>query len=154
MHAKNTKTNESHSGLELPRFASLGRDVTNVRSGPGQKYPIKWVVQKKGLPVEIIREFDNWRRIKDHEGQEGWVYHTLLSGKRTALIIGDGAVDAYEDMPSHKTQKANVSMRLEPMSLVDVSQCIESWCELHVAGISGWIKRKLIWGVYEHENID
>ena len=88
----------SNSGLELPRFVSLAENKTNVRAGPGKKYPIKWVLNRKSLPVEVILEFDHWRKIIDHEGQSGWVFHALLSGKRTGIIIGSDPVPAYENL--------------------------------------------------------
>ena len=70
----------------LPRYVSLASDQVYVRAGPGSRYPIQWEFRKKGLPVEIVLEFDTWRKIKDYEGQEGWVHQSLLSGRRTGLI--------------------------------------------------------------------
>ncbi len=144
----------SVTGLPLPRFVSLSRDETNVRTGPGQKYPVKWVIQKADLPVEIVLEYGNWRKIKDHEEQEGWVYHTLLSGKRTALIMGVVAVNAYTKPIKNNDSKSIVSLQLEPLSLVEIDRCEDRWCEIKAGGFSGWIERNLLWGVYEHENID
>lgn len=74
------------SGLPLPRFASLGSSKINVRVGPGQKYEVAWIFIQNGLPIEIIQEFDAWRKIRDSEGAEGWIHKTLLSGRRTALV--------------------------------------------------------------------
>ena len=76
----------AYSGLPVPRFVSLKTDRVNVRGGPSREHDVTWVFTKPGLPVEIVAEFENWRRIRDVDGQEGWVYHSLLSGKRTALI--------------------------------------------------------------------
>ncbi len=75
--------------LPLPRFASLDSSEVNLRAGPGKDYPILWVYQRKGLPVEIIQEFDTWRRIRDRDGTVGWVQQNLLSGKRGALVIDE-----------------------------------------------------------------
>lgn len=144
----------STSGLPLPRFVSLARDVTNVRAGPGQQYPVKWVVKKKALPVEVILEFDHWRKIKDHEGEQGWVYQTLLSGKRTALIQGEKAVPAFDKNPSLNSRKASVSLMLEPLSLVEINHCNGAVCHMSVSGLSGWIEKKSLWGVYETEKFD
>ncbi len=71
------------SGLPLPRFVSLKPGRVNLRVGPGRDYAVTWLFLKSGLPVEIVQEYDNWRRIRDSEGTEGWVYQSLLSGKRT-----------------------------------------------------------------------
>src|SRR5688572_779143 len=74
------------SGLQVPRFVSLKSDRVNVRGGPTKDHDVAWVFTRSGLPVEITAEFDNWRRIRDSEGSEGWVYHSLLSGRRTAVV--------------------------------------------------------------------
>ncbi len=144
----------SNSGLPLPRFVSLAGKKTNVRAGPGQKYPIKWVLNRKNLPVEVILEFDHWRKIKDQDGQEGWVFHTVLSGKRTAITLGSDPVYAYERPFLPNGKKSRVSMYLEPSVLVKIEECKGIWCKVSTSGYSGWVERKFIWGVYEHENID
>src|ERR1700704_6452203 len=74
------------SGLPVPRFVSLKSDKVNVRAGPTKDHDVAWVYNRAALPVEVTAEFENWRRIRDWEGAEGWVYHSLLSGKRTALV--------------------------------------------------------------------
>src|SRR5919204_606278 len=74
------------SGLPLPRFASLRSDEVNVRTGPGTRYPVDWVFKRKGMPVEIVAEFENWRKIRDWQGASGWVHQSLLTGKRSFII--------------------------------------------------------------------
>src|ERR671931_2204472 len=74
------------SGLPMPRFVSLKPDRVNVRGGPTRDHEVSFVYTRAGLPVEITAESDNWRRIRDWEGSEGWVYHSLLSGRRTAVV--------------------------------------------------------------------
>ena len=73
------------SGLPVPRYVSLKSDHVNVRAGPTKDNDVAWVYTRSGLPVEITAEFENWRRVRDSEGAEGWVYHSLLSGRRTAI---------------------------------------------------------------------
>ncbi len=154
--AQNKSNNDifNASGRPLPRFASLAKNETNVRAGPGQKYPIKWVLKRKDLPVEIILEFDHWRKIKDHEGGEGWVFHSLLSGKRTAIILGSDPVYAYKKPFDTFGKKSRVSMYLDPKVIVELKECKDAWCKVLTSGYSGWVKRNLLWGVYESENID
>ncbi|WP_163980849.1 SH3 domain-containing protein, partial [Raoultella ornithinolytica] len=74
------------SGLPVPRYVSLKSDHVNVRAGPTKDQDVTWIYTRSGLPVEITAEFENWRRVRDSEGAEGWVYHSLLSGKRTAVV--------------------------------------------------------------------
>ena len=71
----------------MPRFVSLKSDRVNVRAGPNKDQDVAWVYTRAGMPVEITAEFENWRRIRDWEGAEGWVYHSLLSGRRTAVVV-------------------------------------------------------------------
>lgn len=139
----------SSTGLPLPRFVTLGKKEVNVRAGPGRKYPIKWVYERKGLPVEVILEYGNWRQIRDFEGQEGWVYHTLLSGRRNALISSDQAVPLYKN-----PEKSVAEAFFSPSVMVRVNRCNDSYCNVKTKDYSGWIERKLLWGVYEHEIID
>lgn len=154
-HASEDPSNPafSSSGLSIPRFVSLSNGETNVRVGPGQEYPIKSVYKRAGLPVEVVLEYDNWRKIRDHEGDEGWVYHTLLSGKRYGLIQSDKTIYAYET-PFDGATESRAVLELEPMVQVFINECSAAWCYVNVSGFSGWIKRKFIWGVYEHENFD
>ena len=90
----------SVSGLPIPRFVSLKSDRVNARSGPNKDQDVRWVYTHAGMPVEVTAEFENWRRIRDWEGAEGWVYHSLLSGKRTATVVPklkDELVPLYEN---------------------------------------------------------
>lgn len=135
--------------LPLPRFASLAADEVNIRKGPGLRYPIEWVIRREGLPVEIIREFDTWREIRDHAGDSGWVHQSLLSGRRTVLI--DGHIRTMYRKPSEATRPV---ARLEPGVTVDLDRCDKEWCYLSVAGYEGWVRRDGLWGVYPGEEID
>ena len=124
-----------------------------MRAGPGQEYPVNWVYNRASLPIEVILEYDNWRKIRDYEGQEGWIYHTLLSGQRTGLIQGDTAVNVFERPVDH-INRNRVVLMIEPNALVYIESCKSSWCAIKTSGYSGWIKRNLLWGVYESEKID
>lgn len=142
------------TNLPLPRFVSLAEDKIYVRSGPGQKYPIKWIFAKRGYPVEITLEFENWRKIKDYEGQEGWVYHTLLAGLRTALIIGKEPVPAYSFPFGENEEKSRINISLDPFVIVNLEKCQAQWCLVDTSGYQGWVQRKFLWGIYEAEIFD
>tara|TARA_B100001989_G_scaffold250817_1_gene228679 strand:- start:2685 stop:3242 length:558 start_codon:yes stop_codon:yes gene_type:complete len=147
------------TGYPLPRFVSLAKDKVYVRAGPTKKFPIKWVLQRKHLPVEIILEYETWRKIKDHEGQEGWVHHALLSGERTALVQGEDIVPIYKSVKnSEPLSEKDMVAYLKPFVLLSVEECENQWCYVKTleknTQFSGWIERKMIWGVYEDENFD
>lgn len=147
------RTPYNKSGLPVPRFVSLSSDEVNIRTGPGTEYPIQWILKQKGLPVEVVLEYDNWRKVKDSNGDVGWVYHTLLSGKRTAIITGSDQVPAYKKPSVGNNENMSLSMYLESGVLVGITECQRVFCNVQAEGFSGWVQRKSIWGVYEHENI-
>lgn len=140
----------SNSGLPIPRFVSLSKNETNLRVGPGKKYPVKNKYTRGQIPVEVILEYDNWRKIRDIDGEEGWVYHTLLSGKRYGIIQAENVVYGYKK--DHRGSQPLLA--LEPGATVVLKECRDMWCYGFSSGFSGWIERKFIWGVYENENFD
>jgi SH3-like domain-containing protein len=140
------------TGLPLPRFASLKSAKTNVRRGPGQDYDVAFTFTRSGLPVEIVQEFDTWRKIRDSEGQEGWVSHGLLVGRRTALVAPwetKGQVSAHRSADAASA----VSAYLEPHVLTDVEKCSGTWCLVRGESYSGWIEQEKLWGVYPNEDV-
>ncbi|WP_407049010.1 SH3 domain-containing protein [Methyloraptor flagellatus] len=141
------------SGYPLPRFASIKSFPVNVRQGPSRDHDVAWTFMRAGVPVEITQEYDIWFRIRDSEGQEGWVQKTLLSGRRTALITPweKGPNAPVRDKPD---QAARVTAYLEPMVLVDVAECNGTWCRIAVEGIKGWIDQTKVWGVYPGEKVE
>lgn len=141
------------SGLKLPRFVSLKSDRVNVRGGPSTDHKVKWIFRRAGLPVEIIQEFDNWRRIRDSEGEEGWVYHTLLSGRRTALVSPWQKAGILVDFLESADENAPVSVQAQIGVQVDIESCENNWCQVNANKYSGWIKANLLWGVYPDEEI-
>src|ERR1700743_365119 len=115
------------SGLPVPRYVSLKSDHVNVRAGPTKDNDVAWVYTRSGLPVEITAEFENWRRIRDWEGAEGWVYHSLLSGRRTGLISAKPKSDQPVPVHASADDKSAVVARLEPGVLGAVKRCDGQW---------------------------
>lgn len=141
------------SGLPVPRFVSLKSDHVNVRVGPTKDNDVSWIYTRSSLPVEITAEFENWRRIRDSEGAEGWVYHSLLSGRRTAVVTAKSKDDLT---PLHDRADATsaVAARLETGVLATVRRCADGWCRISGNGFDGWIEQQRLWGVYPDEKID
>jgi len=141
------------SGLPVPRFVSLKPDRVNVRAGPTRDHEVTFVYTRAGLPVEITAESDNWRRIRDWEGSDGWVYHSLLSGRRTAVVTSkdkDQLVPLYGDADGNAT----VVARLQAGVLATVKRCTGSWCRIAGPGFDGWAVQVQLWGVYPNEKVD
>lgn len=137
------------SSLPIPRFVSIDADEVNLRTGPGLRYPIRWVISKEGLPVEIIREFDVWREIRDIDGDEGWVHKSMLSGRRTVSV--EGQVRTIYKKPDRDSRPV---AKLEPGVIAELDRCEDQWCYVRVAGYKGWLKRDEIWGVYPSEKFE
>lgn len=143
----------SVTGLPVPRFVSLKADRINVRSGPGRDQDVRWVYTRAGMPVEVTAEFDNWRRIRDWQGAEGWVYHSLLSGKRTAVVVPTLKTDL---VPLYKSPdiKSAVVARLEAGVLGRLVSCTGAWCEFSGKSFNGWILQVRLWGAYPNEKLE
>lgn len=138
---------DAQDNLPLPRFASLDSGEANLRAGPGKDYPILWVYQRKGLPVEIIQEFDTWRRIRDRDGTVGWVQQNLLSGKRFALIS-----DEARTLRTDPTGGAKAVAVLQAGVVARIAECgTDNWCRVEVKGYKGWLRRNDFWGTYPDE---
>ena len=129
------------TGLEVPRFVSLSSNKTNVRAGPGRRYPIKWIFQRQNLPVKIIAEFDTWRKIKDHEGIEGWVHQRMLSGRRWVFILGENVTIRKE-----RSLTAQGVARLEPGVIARLERISGDWCLVEAEAYTGWLPKIDVWG--------
>jgi SH3-like domain-containing protein len=141
------------SGLPMPRFVSLKADKVNTHIGPAKSYEVKWVYQRAGLPVEITAEFENWRRIRDSDGAEGWVYHSLLSGRRTGVVTAKSK-DELVLLREAPDADSGVVARLQPGVIGQVKRCSANWCQFHGHGFDGYIPQVRLWGVYPNEKVD
>jgi SH3-like domain-containing protein len=139
------------SGLPLPRFVSLRASEVNLRTGPGVQYPVEWVYVRKDLPVEVIAEFETWRKIRDWEGTQGWVHQSMLSGKRTVIIQGDVRLLRQKD-----DAKSKLVARLEPGVVARLMDCPNGngWCQIEADGYQGWLRHVDFWGAYKNEVFD
>ncbi len=134
------------TNLPLPRYVSLKSSEVNVRRGPSLSHRIDWVYKRRSMPVEVVAEYENWRRIRDIDGAGGWVHYTLLSGVRTAIVIQDM-------QPIYNKPDANslVIARMELNVIARVEECSLEWCKLRTAGYKGWAPKSSLWGVYPDE---
>lgn len=141
------------SKLPLPRYVSLKSSRVNLRVGPGRDYATSWLYLKQGLPVEVVQEYELWRRVRDSEGTEGWVYHSLLSGDRTAVAAPwlKGKATMIDIHTSPATDAPLVA-RIEPGVVTSVKECSSGWCELKVSDREGFVRQQEIWGVYPDES--
>ena len=139
------------TGLPMPRFVSLKSDRVNLHEGPAKDHRTVWIYQRAGLPVEITAEYDTWRKIRDSEGTEGWVLHSLLSGRRTALVMQKGAETPLRAKPS---EDATIVAKLQSGVIGSVKSCANSWCRMIGDGYDGWIEQAKVWGAYPGETVE
>lgn len=140
------------SGLEVPRFVSLKNDKVNGRKGPSLQHPIRWVYKRKGLPVKITAETDNWRRIQDPVGDTVWVHRSMVSGRRTAMVQDEPAGGLQ--VRRKPSQSAGAVASLAKGVVVIIKTCEDNWCQIEVGRKKGWIQAKGLWGLMPHEPKD
>ncbi|MDP1583467.1 MAG: SH3 domain-containing protein [Bradyrhizobium sp.] len=138
------------TGLPLPRFVSIKTGPANVRAGPGVDYHLKWAFARRGLPVEIIAEFGNWRRIRDWQGEQGWMFGPLLSARRTALVAPWTKAKPVL-LRSDAAANASIVAVVQPTVLVRLIRCDGKWCEVAAKATQGYIRQTRLWGAYPGE---
>jgi SH3-like domain-containing protein len=145
--------NDPTSSLPVPRFVSLKTDRVNVRGGPDKDHDVTFIYTRIGWPVEITAEFENWRRVRDSDGSEGWVYHSMLSGKRMAVVRLKSSAD-LAPLHAKPDAQSTVTARLQSGVLGTVKQCTGTWCRVAGEGFDGWVEQSRLWGVYPDEKVE
>jgi SH3-like domain-containing protein len=141
------------SGLPIPRFVSLKAEKVNVRKGPSSDHPVAWVFQSKGLPVEIIAEFETWRRVRDSEGAEGWILQNMLAGKRT-VSVAPWRKDQVTALHSSAEASSSLVANLASGAMGEIKSCDGNWCEVSVGGYQGYVEQSMLWGAYPGEVVN
>ncbi len=136
---------ESLEHLPVPRWAALASPESNLRTGPGKRYPIDWVLKKQDLPVEVIQEFEHWRRVREPGGADGWVHKSMLMGIRKGMLQKDAALYA------NPTENSRVVAKMQKGVIANLKQCQKDWCELKADQYEGWVPKTHLWGVYKDE---
>ncbi len=144
-----TQERGSVTNLPIPRFVSLKVDEANVRRGPSLTHRIDWVFKRKGMPVEIIGEYSNWRRVRDRDGVGGWVHYSLLSGVRTVIVDID-----LTPLYQRRDVNSPVNAYLEAGVIARAEICLPDWCLLRAGGEKGWSTRDGLWGIQPGELVD
>jgi SH3-like domain-containing protein len=130
----------------IPRFVALKTGKVNVRTGPGSRYPVQWVLHRRYLPLLVIAEFETWRRVRDWEGATGWVHQSTLTGRRTMIVTGRRRV-----LRRRPAANAPAVAHLEPAVVGRLLACGRRWCRVQVKGYRGWLRRSAFWGVRKGE---
>lgn len=140
---------ESLDNLPLPRWASIAAKEVNLRTGPGKRYPIEWVLKKRGLPLEITREFEHWRMVREPDGATGWVHRSMLTGNRHVLVESD-----EKTLHTNPSEQSGVVARLRKGVVARVRNCQKQWCRVTIEDYTGWLTKDNLWGVYAAETLE
>lgn len=134
----------------IPRFVSLKNDKVNLRTGPGERYPIMWVYTERKYPVEVIDEYELWRQIREVDGTTGWVHRTQINNMRHALILEE------DRMMNKPTSDSKTVAIVQKGTIGRILKCPakSDFCMLDFNGVRGWMRKSLFYGVYPDEVID
>lgn len=133
------------SGLPVPRWVSLKFGEVNARSGPGDDHRLVWVYRSKGLPLQIVAETAEWRKVCDPEGGSAWVHRRTVDGRRTAFQPSDQPL-ALKAKPKFE---AAVRAYMAPRSVAALDTCEDGWCRIKAGDVKGWAPARALWGVQD-----
>jgi SH3-like domain-containing protein len=136
-------------GLPVPRFVSLHASKIYLRTGPGMNFPVQWIYQRRHMPVEVIAEYDTWRKIKDWQGTIGWVHQSMLDGGRYALITG-----SERELLQDPADTAAPTAKVMPGVVAQILRCDGTWCRINADGYKGWLRRDEFYGTYPDEKVE
>lgn len=134
------------TGFEIPRFVSLKSNEVNLRVGPSVNYPINIKYVKKNLPLEIIDEFEHWRKIVDHDNNIGWIKKGLLKGDRYILT----GTNNNEVLIFNRPNGVEIGI-IKKNNILKIQKCLQNWCYISHQNIKGWLLKDEVWGVYKNE---
>lgn len=144
---------EGASGRPLPRFVSLRSSEANMRAGPGLRYPVLWVYERRGLPLEVMRETDRWREVRDPDGATGWMHVSMLTNSERRAVV---RADAPQVLWRRPEADAEGVARVQPGVIVKLLQCPREGrqCRVEAGRFQGWLDRSVLWGVLPGEYVD
>lgn len=125
-------------------FVYMRASEVNVRAGPNKRYPIKWVLKNKGEPGKILSKFENWTKIRDIDGDEGWVHNSMLSKKVHGILLSEKMILLH----SGPSKSSKPIARLKTGIRFGVQKCLKNkWCLVSIGGLNGWVSKSYIWGL-------
>jgi SH3-like domain-containing protein len=130
------------SGMPVPRFVSLKFDKVNARAGPGDDHRLLWVYTVRGLPLQVVAETSEWRRVCDPTGAMAWVHKRTIDGRRTAINTEAQAVTLLRKPKPDAKPAAYLNAR----AMAALDRCDKGWCRVRVDGAAGWVREGALWG--------
>ena len=135
---------DTPSGRPVPRVESLKNTVVNGRAGPDHVYPVLWRFQRKGLPVRVFEEFEDWRKVQEPYGDVVWIHRSQLSGEAT--VMARGGREQFHVLRRAPSDAAPAIAEIEGGALAELERCEGAWCRIEAGGLAGWAKADALWG--------
>lgn len=133
---------------KTPYYASISAGKAHMRTGPGRNYPISWLYQRRNLPIRVVDIYQDWRKVEDPDGTQGWMQVGLLSAARTAMVT-----DTVAPMRNSPSASASINWRAVPGVVGKISDCKRGWCWFDVDGRGGYVEQSHLWGVDPGEEL-
>jgi len=134
---------KTESGFCVPRWVSLKRGEVLGRKGPGKDYPPLWIYRVQGLPVQVVAETEDWRRICDPDGGAVWVHRSMVDGRRMIMSLSPAPAPLRRE-PNETARETGL---LNPRALAALGRCQGGWCKVTAGGLSGWLAAGQVWGL-------
>jgi SH3-like domain-containing protein len=142
-----THSAKAEDAAEPTRFVSIRGETAFMREGPSAEHKVKWVYHRKGFPVEVLQSYDVWRRVRDVDGETGWMHVALLSAERTAVVRGTGMAVVRRGGDGEATAVAQA----QSGAIGKVKSCNPLACELDFGEVAGWVEKSRLWGIHGGE---
>ena len=137
----------SETKLKIPRFVSLKSENSNLRIGPSINYPIKLNYVIANIPIEVVDEYKDWRKINDYEGNIGWLHKSLIKGDRFAIV----STPYQESAQVFNKPKGETIGKIGKKNILKINRCLKDWCQIKYDHHKGWVNKLNLWGVYGSE---
>ena len=133
---------QTPSGLSVPRYVSLKFDKVNARAGPGDDYDLRWTYRGRGLPLQVVAETEEWRRVCDADGSLSWIHRRTTDARRMVMRTQPQPLALHARADDAAPETATLVGR----AIAELKDCQGGWCRIAVGRAKGWVRADQIWG--------
>ncbi|WP_337185827.1 SH3 domain-containing protein [Phenylobacterium sp.] len=140
--AQDAGPRQGPSGYPVPRYVTLKFGEVNARAGPGDDHRLLWIYRTRGLPVQVVAETSDWRRVCDPEGGKAWVHKRVTDGRRAVINLGTRP----QPLLRKPRAGAETAAFLGARALASLDRCDKGWCRVKADRTTGWVRQGALWG--------